>query len=324
MKKSVKIALIVAACLVGAGILLVAAAAVSPDFDFRRISPLRGEVETYTYENPNDFESIVIDVVESDVRVLRSSKGELQIICDESDRIYHEVRVENGTLYVTRNDTRRWFERIFSFDFREMTVTVYLPQELYAGIHAKSVSGDVIVEAGVIFDSAELKSTSGELSFYAATEGALSLTSVSGDVDVHGSDVGTLSASSTSGSIEISRVRANEGVEVDTTSGDIGISHVTAVSLSADSTSGDARLENTVVTEHLKIETTSGDIELEACDAATLSIDSMSGEVEGTLLSGKMYSTETDSGSVRVPASTSGAGECRISTNSGDIYITET
>lgn len=320
MKKSVKIALVVAACLVGVGILVLLAAAACIKFNFGIAFSHVGAGQTRTHESSNDFENVVIDVVESDVRVLRSSNGEFQVVCKESDRVYHEVYVEDGILCVTRTDTRRWFER---FGFYEMSVIVYLPDECYGSIEASSNSGDVCVGEGLAFSSAQIKSTSGDVSFGAKTDGSVSLKTTSGEIEMRGCDVGTLVIESTSGSAEASRVNVGDRAEIKTTSGNVGLSDVTAAELFAKSNSGEVELKNVIVSQNLEIKTTSGDIDMEDSDAYSLYIESTSGHVVGTLLSGKTYSVDTISGSVRVPSSTVGAGECRIRTNSGDVKISD-
>ena len=63
-----------------------------------------------------------------------------------------------------------------------------------------------------------------------------------------------------------------------------------------------------------------GDVELNACDAGGLSLKTTTGDVTGTLLSEKVFITDTSTGDVSVPKTTSG-GKCEISTTTGDIRI---
>ena len=71
----------------------------------------------------------------------------------------------------------------------------------------------------------------------------------------------------------------------------------------------------------VKIKTSTGDIEFKGADAEELDIKTNTGDVFGTLLSDKTFVTETNTGTVKVPKSTSG-GKCKIKTNTGDIKIT--
>ncbi len=323
MKKSVKILIIISVCFVAVGMLLIFAAAASVNFDFEQMSGLHGTNETYTYDESYAVENIAIDVTESDVRLVASPNGELQIKCIESNKIYHEIKIENGTLYITRTDTRKWFERIFNIYLSEISVTVYLPEGQYGSLDVKTVSGDIAAEVNATFDTAELESASGDVKFLANADENLILTSVSGDIVLYGVKTKSTYISSTSGSIDISDVSIAAAAEIKTTSGEIDITSANAEQIYVKSTSGSVELENTVALSLLKVETTSGDISFDLCDAEKLWLESVSGDVYGSLLSGKIYSTDTVSGRVSVPPTTVTGGECRISTTSGNIKISE-
>jgi len=61
-------------------------------------------------------------------------------------------------------------------------------------------------------------------------------------------------------------------------------------------------------------------VEFTACDAGEIVIETDTGDVEGTLLSDKIFITETDTGRIDVPKTTTG-GRCQITTDTGDIKI---
>lgn len=323
MKKSVKILIIISVCFVAVGMLLIFAAAASVNFDFEEMSGLHETDETYTYDASYAVENIAIDVTESDVRLFTSPNGELQIKCIESDKIYHRIKIEDGTLYITRTDTRKWFERIFNIYLSEISVTVYLPEGQYGSLDVKTVSGDVEAEGKATFNTAKLESTSGDVKLLSGAYENIVLTSVSGDIALYGVETKSVYVSSTSGSIDISDVSVAAAAEIKTTSGEIEATSLTAEQIGIKSTSGSVELEDTAALSLLKVETTSGDISFVSCDAGKLWLESVSGDVGGSLLSGKIYSTDTVSGRVSVPPSTVNGGECRISTTSGNIKISE-
>lgn len=55
-------------------------------------------------------------------------------------------------------------------------------------------------------------------------------------------------------------------------------------------------------------------------DAAEIYVRTSTGSVKGTLLSEKVFITETSTGSVSVPKTVTG-GKCEIRTSTGDIQI---
>ena len=75
-----------------------------------------------------------------------------------------------------------------------------------------------------------------------------------------------------------------------------------------------------IADEKLSAESTSGGVELDGCDGGAIYIETSSGSVKGTLLSDKIFITDTSSGRVDVPRSSVG-GECEIITTSGNIVI---
>jgi DUF4097 and DUF4098 domain-containing protein YvlB len=66
--------------------------------------------------------------------------------------------------------------------------------------------------------------------------------------------------------------------------------------------------------------TDTGDVEIENSDAGTVNIETNTGDVSGNFLTPKWFSAFSDTGDVTVPNTPKG-GECRIQTDSGDIYF---
>ena len=68
------------------------------------------------------------------------------------------------------------------------------------------------------------------------------------------------------------------------------------------------------------LERSTGDIHFTKCDAAEISVETSTGDVTGSLLSDKVYMTQTSTGRIDVPKTTTG-GKCEISTDTGNIKI---
>ena len=79
-------------------------------------------------------------------------------------------------------------------------------------------------------------------------------------------------------------------------------------------------MKNVTVSGTISVERSTGDVFFDRCDAAALSVATDTGDVTGTLLSDKVFITQTDTGSVDVPPTTSG-GICGITTDTGDIRM---
>lgn len=77
-------------------------------------------------------------------------------------------------------------------------------------------------------------------------------------------------------------------------------------------------MSHVIATEKLSIERTTGDVEFDDSDAADIFVKTGTGDVTGSLLTDKVFITQTDTGDVDVPQAITG-GRCEINTNTGDI-----
>lgn len=76
------------------------------------------------------------------------------------------------------------------------------------------------------------------------------------------------------------------------------------------------QLDNSAVIKHRS----TGYVRFDKCGAAELYVETDTGDVTGSLLSDKVFITDTDAGDVDVPKTASG-GRCEIRTDTGDIKI---
>lgn len=319
MSSAKKILLIVAAACVIAGLLVCFAALAAAGFEPTELNSLTFETRTYTIEQP--FTDLFVDGAECDVRLFPSEDGGCKIVCLESDKIDHTVRVIDGTLTIERVDHRKWYEHIFGIRWGRMEVAIYLPESTYASLSVTSVSGDVAIPADFSFTDATVRSTSGNIRFLASVENGLSLKTVSGDISVQDVAPKSLQAQSTSGDVTIGSVRVEGELAVKAVSGDLELSQVDCGSLNAETASGEVGASSLRAAGNVRIKTVSGDVDLKSCDADTLWIKTTSGDVSGRLLTEKIFVTDTTSGNVRVPPSASG-GTCEVTTVSGNIKFT--
>ena len=318
MKPAKKAAIIVAVSFVVIGLLLSFGALVAMDFDFTKMNTMTLQSKVYSIEE--SFTDIFIEDAESDVRLIPTQDGSCTVICQESDKISHSVTVKNGKLTVERTDLRKWYERIGIY-WGEMEVLIYLPKTEYDRLSVSNVSGTVEVPKEFSFVQAEIDNTSGDVRFLASVQNKLSVKTVSGDIRIADTACQNVSAESTSGEILLSNLTtAAETLRLKTVSGDIRIAEITCQNVSAESTSGEILLSNTTASETFWLKTVSGNVGLRNCDAGDLWIKTTSGEVSGTLLTEKVFLTDTSSGEVSVPKTASG-GKCEIKTTSGDIDI---
>lgn len=315
MKGSKKIALIISGILIIIGACVSVIALQMVDFNFKEMSTLKSVRNSYHINEK--FLGVSIDDGACDVILSASTDDKCRVICDESDKLYHSVTVENNKLTIKSKDTRKWYEHI-GFSWTEMKVTVYLPESEYDALNISVASGDIEVRGHLHFAEAKLSSASGDIIFSGNVEKSLSLKVASGDVKINNSFSERLDVKSSSGDIKISSFKSMGDMYLKCASGDIEITDAECINMKAESASGDIELSRVVATGHSDIETASGDIELSDCDSDSLWLKSGSGDITGTLLSEKIFYTDTGSGDIEVPHSSSG-GKCEVKTGSGDI-----
>lgn len=233
---------------------------------------------TNTYSVDESFSGISVDGAECDIRLYPSEDGGCKVVCHESDRITHSVEVKENTLTVERHDNRKWYEHMGVY-WGGMEIALYLPQREYDALYAKTLSGNIVIPEDFSFETAVVQSTSGNVSFSAEVGGNLKVKAVSGNVEL-----------------------------ID----------VTGQSISVQTTSGEIDFSNVIAGLNIHCKSVSGDVVLRRCDADSLRLSSTSGNITGSLLTEKVFLTDTTSGKINVPRTTSG-GQCEITTTSGNI-----
>lgn len=343
MKQSKKLCILVATACVVAGLAIMAVGFVFTLLGFGARGQTGTQAELVTTPVKENFSSIEIQTLDSDIRFVPSDDGRCQVKYTDRASASCSVSVENGTLRIVEKDTTPWYQHItFSWwgDTVNYGITVCLPSDSYDRLTLEGASSDVTISKGFRFQEAELNTASGEISFTGTVLHNLQVKTVSGDQELSGVSCGALKVSTTSGRLRLSEIEAEslnlsstsgdvtltggaiEGaLQLGTVSGEIELRNVTADSAGLSSTSGDMDLENVALTDQLSIETTSGEIDLEDCDAGGCWIKTTSGDVEGTLLSPMQFVTHTTSGDVDTPACPGADRICEITTTSGDIQM---
>ena len=144
MKLRTKIWLIVAACLFLVGAVLFVSALTAMSWDFTKLST--DKLETNRYELTEDFQNISLTTLTADVSILPAPDGKAAVVCREWDTQKHTVSVKNGTLVIKMEDTRHWYNYIFSLHFGLPKLTVYLPDSHCDNLSVKVTTGDIEIK----------------------------------------------------------------------------------------------------------------------------------------------------------------------------------
>lgn len=298
MRKGTKIWLWIASGLILLGCIIWGGVMSMLKWDFNQLSTIK--YETNQHELAEDYQNITIISKTADITFAVSEDGKHRVICHEQENAIHSVAVKDGDLVIELVDGRKWYEHI-GISFQTPKITVCLPQGAYGKLSIQASTGDIHIPKDLFFESADISVSTG-------------------DITLLSSVLETANVKTTTGKITVANVNCTGDLSVKVSTGKAKISNVTCRKLTSSGTTGDVSLENVIAKEALSIERSTGDIDLDRCDAQLIHLKTDTGDIEGTLLSEKVFSAETKTGDVDVPKTTTG-GKCEIRTNTGDIEI---
>lgn len=297
MKRTVQKWLLTAAIITLAGAVLFVGALAAVGFDFTGLATRK--FETNMYELHEDFDNILVNAQTATLTFVPSKDGICKVECVEEEKLKHSVKIQEGALMIDVCDSREWYDHI-GISFRTPTITVYLPKEVYTSLFVTTMTGDIVIPAGYSFDSVAVLGTTSNISCHASASKSIALETTTGKITMGHSE--------------------SESVRLTATTGNITASDVSCNTFTAKGTTAEITLQNVLVNDRLCVENTTGDVRFVHCDAGSMRVKTSTGDVEGTLLSEKTFITDTETGKIRVPKSTSGGG-CEITTSTGDIEI---
>ncbi len=320
MSKTMKIWFIIATFLVVFGfIIFVVVMAVYDFFDlgFTKFSTMK--YGTNTYEVNEAFDKISINVETTQIEFVPSGDESCRIVCFETEKMKHSATVQNKTLIIDMIDNRKWYDYI-GISIGSPKMTVYLPQNEYASLFIDTHTGDIAIPKDFTFETLKINGNTADVECLASVLNGIEIKLSTGNIKMDGVSANEIRLASTTGKININSVSSKGNIEIETTTGAVHLTDVACIDFSAKSNTGTIVLKNVVASNCFFIENKIGDVRFENSDAAQISVKTSTGDVTGTLLSEKVFITETSTGTIRVPKTITG-GKCEITTSTGNIKI---
>lgn len=318
MRKTTKVWLIIAASLVLIGCILFAGVMSTLRWDFRKLSTV--EYETNTYEISEAFDGISMNTDTADIVFAFSDDGKCRVECHEEENAKHSVIVEDGTLTIEVIDERSVYDYIGNINFDSAKITVYLPKAEYTSLLIHENTGDVEIPKDFTFKDVDISLSTGDVDFCASASETIKIKTSTGDINVENISVGALELSVSTGRVTVSSVACKGDVTVDVSTGKAYLTDIACKSVISSGSTGDISLDNVIAAENFSIKRSTGDIRFDSSDAAEIFVETHTGDVTGTFLTDKVFITQTDTGRVDVPKTVIG-GRCEINTDTGDIKI---
>lgn len=317
MRMTTKIWLITATVLVMLGLILFAGVMAAYDFDFAKLSTV--SYTTNTYEVSRAFDKISIDVDTTEIEFVPSDDEQCRIVCIETEKVKHSAIVQDGTLIIDTVDTRKWYDHI-SISLGTPKMTVYLPQNGYVSLFIETDTGNIIIPKYFSFETLEIDGDTSDVDCYASVSKVLAVELSTGDINVDTITAGKLDLTTTTGDINVNSATTKNDIDIETDTGAVKLTDASCTDLTAESDTGTISLKSVVAAGSFSIENETGDVRFEKSDAAQISVKTSTGDVTGTLLTEKVFITETSTGNVNVPKTIVG-GKCEITTSTGNIKI---
>lgn len=316
MKKATKAWLITAAFLVLIGCVLFAGVMTVLGWDFTKLSTTK--YETNTYEVSEAFDSISIHTDTADIVFALSDDGKCRVECHEGENAKHSVAVEKNTLVVDTNPKSWCYYIGLSFDSSK--IMVYLPKTDYTTLLIDEHTGDIEIPNAFIFKNVDISVSTGDVHFCGSASEMVKIKTSTGAIRVENISAGALDLKVTTGEVTVSGVTCVGDVTVGVSTGKTYLSDTRCKNVISSGSTGDISIENVIAEEKFSIRRSTGDVKFDGSDAADIIVKTDTGDVTGSLLTDKVFITQTDTGHIDVPKTTDG-GRCEITTDTGDIKI---
>lgn len=334
MKRSAKVAIIVAVCLIVVGLLVGAAVTFFQSRSRGWQDPFDGSfLDTITSRESGEYakrtetfsaadvKGLELTTISRDVKFVVGASSEYRITCWENEDRWFEIELDGRTIKV--REKRRSLALGDDHAAEEYrTLTVEVPAKCTAAT-VTTTSGDIYIPALTVDGGLTVVTTSGELYASDSLEilGGATVATTSGSVLFSGKLKGGFSFSSTSGDLSFSGEA--EDFTAKTTSGDLVLSGCAFSGRAEVTTVSGTITADGFVCGPLKLHTTSGDISISSLDSGEIEIDTTSGDVALTLADPDAfrYEVKTTAGEVRTPYGSSSGVLCDVHTTSGDVVI---
>lgn len=317
MDRKTKILLIIATSFALAGCIVFCCVLMVSNRDFIKLPTVH--YETNTFEINEEFKDVSIETNTDDIVFAPSDDGKCSVVCYDQNNLIHSAIVKDETLFVQVADTRKWYNYI-GINFGQPKITVYLPEREYGRLFVKTDIGDVEMPKEFWFDSLDISVSTGDVSNFACASGNIKIETSTGDIFTQNISADKLELSVSTGKVTAENVNCLGDIVVKVSTGKAGLTNIQCRNFTSIGSTGDLSLKNMIATEKLWMERSTGDIHFDGCDAAGITIITDTGDVTGTLLTEKIFMTETDTGKINVPQTVTG-GICQVTTDTGDIRI---
>ena len=280
---------------------------------------LASKFETNSYDINEKYSNISIITDTADIKFVISDSKKTTVVCYEQKNLIHSVSSKEGLLSIEVIDTRKWYEYI-DINFINPTVTVYIPKGEYGNLTIKNNTGNIELPKSLKFENVDILENTGDVKNFANVSSEIKIKTSTGNIYMSDINANLINLKVSTGKIELSNIECANDIKADVSTGKTYLSSIKCKNLTSSGNTGNLYLSNVVAADAFLLRRTTGDINLSACDSNEMYITTDTGDVSGTILSEKVFITNTNTGDINVPKTING-GKCEITTSTGDIKI---
>ena len=268
------------------------------------------------------IKSFNFDCDTSNIEFIATTDSTMKIVYKESEKIFHTEEVKDNTLFIKQEDSLKWYERIFTFDFTPKKATIYLPTGAYEDLKVDNSTGDIKIPHDFSFNSVDITLSTGDIEFSSDVANVCNLVTSTGSVKLNNVATKTLFVHRSTGDLSMNKINVSESITIEGSTGETSLKEVRANSIDITSSTGDVELKDVKTTGNLKVDTHTGDIEFDAIDFEKGSMSTSTGDIEGTLATPKYVDAKSGTGKVRVDSDHLLTQTLTVTSSTGKIIIT--
>ena len=273
------------------------------------------------HELSESFTNINIDLQTANLEFVATTDGTAKVVCNEREKYPHDVEVKDGTLNIKFVDKVKWYEKIFNWNWKTETITVYMPVADYTNLKIETSTGSTKIKGDYTFENLDIKASTGAVYLESDVTEKVNIYLSTGAIHIKDMETKSMNLKASTGNMYLQKVNVDGKLYTKASTGDIILEDVTAKEYESKTSTGDLTLTDTIIDGHLQAECSTGHVKFNDSDAKTMYVKTDTGYIKGTLLTEHIFSYKTDTGHVSVPKGTTG-GLCELITDTGDIVIT--
>lgn len=314
--KSGKIILWVGIILLLVGTITFGAAFAISGFQFDFLSNVKTTTKRFDENADNPIQSVAIDFenakleirIQDDIDALTIEYPQAQ---NKKGENISEITVNETDGKISIVESYKAHINLFSWNFEEPTLVVYLPQERVYALDLQADTGDICFTNGNLnVSKITLKATTGDISTKACTiscTGEARFETTTGDINVGELSAQTVALKTTTGDLTAHKeMKAEDSLSLKATTGTIKtLSEITAETITVQASTGDLKLTANIYANAITLKMTTGDLTAR--------------------IAGKKadYSIQVShsTGDSNLSTQTGGTKTLNVSCSTGDIYV---